>query len=136
MMQVARAYSFSGPLPPPEILEKYNQVLPGGAERIVAMAEQQSKHRQHLELTVVESNAFVQKLGPILGFIIAMTAVVGGFFLIEKGKDAYGLAAIITALASLAGVFVYGKKKQKKELEDKAKDFVRPQQEGLVKNAN
>jgi len=40
MMKAAQAYSFSGPLPPPEILEKYNQVVPGLAERIITMAEQ------------------------------------------------------------------------------------------------
>lgn len=133
-MKVAKAYSFSGPLPPPEILEKYNQVVPGLAERILSMAEQQSTHRQQLERTVVESNAFVQKLGPFFGFVIAMTAVVGGIILIEKGRDGYGLAAIITALASLTGVFMYGKSKQRKELETKAADFVRPAQEGLTKN--
>jgi len=127
MMNVARAYSFSGPLPPPEVLEKYNQVIPGLAERIITMAEQQSKHRQGLERTVVESNAFVQKIGPFLGFIVAMTAVGGGIELILKGRDGYGLAAILGALASLAGVFVYGKSKQKKELDGKAEDFVRPQ---------
>jgi uncharacterized membrane protein len=133
MMKVAQAYSFSGPLPPPEVLEKYNQVVPGLAERIITMAEQQSKHRQGLERTVVDSNAFVQKVGPFLGFIVAMTAVGGGIELILKGKDGYGLAAIIGALASLAGVFIYGKSKQRKELDTKAEDFVRPQ-EGLVKS--
>ena len=60
MMQVSRAYS--GPLPSPEALEKYNQVLPGAAERILAMAENQGKHRQDIERKVIESNAFVQKL--------------------------------------------------------------------------
>jgi len=103
MTKVARAYSFSGPLPPPEVLEKYNQVAPGLAERIISMAEKQSTHRQGLERTVVESNAYVQKVGPFLGFIVAMTAVGGGIELILKGKDGYGLAAIIGALASLAG---------------------------------
>jgi len=70
-----------------------------------------------------------------LGFVIAMTAVVGGIVLIVKGRDAYGLASIIGALASLAGVFIYGKSKQKKELDAKAEDFVRPQA-GLVKNSS
>jgi uncharacterized membrane protein len=42
MMKVAKAYSISGPLPPPEVLEKYNQVVPGLADRIITMAEQQA----------------------------------------------------------------------------------------------
>lgn len=32
--------SFSGPLPPPEILREYTKVISNGAERIMAMAEQ------------------------------------------------------------------------------------------------
>ena len=31
--------AFKGPLPPPELLERYNQIVPNGADRIVAMAE-------------------------------------------------------------------------------------------------
>lgn len=97
------------------------------------MAEQQSKHRQHLEKTVIESNAFVQKVGPFLGFIVAMSVVGGGFYLVSKGRDGYGIAAILLALASLVGVFIYGKQKQKKELRDKAEDFIKSQA-GLVKS--
>ena len=37
---------FSGPLPHPEDLAKYEQVLPGAADRIISMAEQQAAHRQ------------------------------------------------------------------------------------------
>jgi uncharacterized membrane protein len=33
-------HEFSGPLPSPEVLARYNDALPGGAERIVALAEQ------------------------------------------------------------------------------------------------
>jgi uncharacterized membrane protein len=127
MMQVSRQYSFSGPIPPPEVLEKYNQALPGAAERILSMAEQQSHHRQSIETKVIDSNIFVQKLGPFLGFIVAMTAVVGGIVLILKGKDGYGLASIIAPLAGLAGVFLYGKQQQRKDLDDKAQGFIPPQ---------
>jgi|SRR5271154_3497962 len=130
MTRVSQQYSFSGPLPPPEVLEKYNQAMPGLAERIINMAEQQARHRQEIEKTVINSNAFVQKVGPFLGFIVAMTAVVGGVLLVLKGKDGYGLAAIITALASLAGVFIYGKKQQRRELDEKAQDLAQPRQLG------
>lgn len=36
---------FSGPLPPPQILGQYDEVLPGAAERILRMAEKQQDHR-------------------------------------------------------------------------------------------
>jgi uncharacterized membrane protein len=44
---------FSGPLPHPEDLAKYEQVLPGAADRIIRMAEQQAAHRQNLERAVI-----------------------------------------------------------------------------------
>ncbi len=36
--------SFSGPLPPPEVFAKYEQILSGSADRILKMAENQSTH--------------------------------------------------------------------------------------------
>ena len=41
--------AFSGPIPPPDLLEKYNNIIPNGADRILAMAEQQQAHRQFME---------------------------------------------------------------------------------------
>jgi len=111
-----QAASFSGPLPPPDALERYNQILPGAAERIIAMAENQHTHRQGLEKHVIHSNVAAQRLGTILGFIVAMTVVIGGMFLVHEGKSGEGLAAILTALASLVGVFLYSKLEQQKEL--------------------
>jgi hypothetical protein len=54
-----------------------------------------------------------------------MTAIGGGVYLIQLGKGAAGLASIITALASLAVVFVYGRTKQKQELEQKSDTLVK-----------
>jgi flagellar motor component MotA len=61
-----------------------------------------------------------RNLGTILGFVVAMTAIIGGSLLVYGGKETSGLTAIITALAGLVGVFVYGKREQKKELANKA----------------
>jgi hypothetical protein len=57
---------FSGPLPHPEDLAKYEQVLPGSADRIISMAEQQAEHRRNLEKSVILSNVALQKWGPRL----------------------------------------------------------------------
>ena len=111
--------AFSGPLPPPEALERYNQILPGAAERIIAMAESQHSHRQELEKHVIKSNVSAQKLGTMLGFIVSMTVILGGMFLVYEGKSGEGLAAILTALASLVGVFLYSKHEQQKDLAKK-----------------
>ena len=111
--------SFTGPLPPPEALERYNQILPGVAERIVVMAESQHAHRLGLEKHVIHSNVAAQKLGTVLGFIVAMTVVIGGTWLVHEGKSGQGLAAILASLVSLVGVFVYSKREQQKDLAQK-----------------
>ena len=41
---------FSGPIPPPSIIEGYERGLPGSADRIITMAEKQSEHRQRKEI--------------------------------------------------------------------------------------
>jgi uncharacterized membrane protein len=112
--------SFSGPLPHPDILAQYNTVLPNGAERIIAMVEKQSAHREHIENCVVEGNVRSQSRGSWFGFIVSMTAIIGGTYLIAIGKNGPGLASIISSLAALVAVFFYGKHTQKKELAAKS----------------
>ncbi len=41
--------AFSGPIPPPEALEKYEHILPGAAERILSMAEKNNDHNIKIE---------------------------------------------------------------------------------------
>jgi uncharacterized membrane protein len=41
--------SFSGPLPHPDLLKKYNEIIPGLAEAIVDMAQKQQAHRFKIE---------------------------------------------------------------------------------------
>ncbi len=88
--QISR--TFSGPLPPPEILQRYNEIVPGAADRIIKMAESQHHHRQALEKSVVDSNVFSQKVGLGLGFIIAMTAIGGGIWLDRRTRTGLDLA--------------------------------------------
>lgn len=111
-----RAESFSGPLPPPEMLQKYNEVSPGLADRIVSMAEKQSDHRRDLEKKVVYSNARRALVGQIMAFVIALAGIVAGVYLTMNDKSTEGMAAIFGPLIGLVGVFIYQKISQQKEL--------------------
>ena len=115
-LQVFKAEGFSGPLPPPHLLAKYNEAFEGCAERIVAMAETQARHRQDLEKKVVFSNSRHELFGQISALIIAVSAIGAGTYLTLHGKTVEGLVAILGTLASLVGVFIYGKRAQKREL--------------------
>jgi uncharacterized membrane protein len=97
----------------------YNDVVANGAERILAMAERQSAHRESMEAQVVKANLALQRQGSWFAFILAFLTIGGGIFLIYLGKDGYGLAAI-APLTSLAGVFFFSKREQRKERVEKA----------------
>jgi uncharacterized membrane protein len=120
MVQVQATASFSGPLPPPGLLAQYNEIIPNGAERIVAMAEKQSAHRERLEARVIEGNVASQTRGSYFSFILALVAIVGGFWLIHEGRSASGLAAVITSVVGLVSVFFYSKYEQRQERVQKA----------------
>ena len=97
------------------MLARFNEIIPNGADRIVAMAEAQQRHRHELESAVVKGNVRAQSRGQWFGLILGVLAIGGGIGLIAFDKDTAGLTAIIVAFVSLAGVFVYGKVEQEKE---------------------
>ena len=107
--------SFSGPLPPPQILEHYNQIVPGCAEKIISQWENQVGHRQDLEKKVIASDIRQSYYGAKLGFIIAMSAIGSGTFLAYIGRPTEGIAAIISALVGLIGVYGWGSYQRRKE---------------------
>ncbi|MFH1117198.1 MAG: DUF2335 domain-containing protein [Pseudomonadota bacterium] len=111
---------FSGPIPPPETLAKYNEIVPDAADRILSMAETQATHRQRLELTVVKSDKWHSLLGLILAFVLAAGFSVEGTYLIINGHSADGLVAMIVPLATLVGCFVYAVRRRKKELRERS----------------
>ena len=121
---VVAAQHFTGPIPPPEMLRRYEELLPGSADRIIAMAEKQSGHRQKLESDVIGANIINERLGMILGFIICILAISGGVYAVMHGKSVEGIAAIITPLAALVAVFVYGKSRQQKELQVRQQSII------------
>jgi hypothetical protein len=47
-------YGFSGPIPAPELLAKYNSALPGAADRIISMAEGEASHCRTIEAMLVD----------------------------------------------------------------------------------
>jgi uncharacterized membrane protein len=114
---LAKAESFSGPLPPPAVLAQYNEVVPSAAERIIAMAENQARHRQELEKRIIESDTKNSRLGLHYGLIIGLAAVVGGVYCISSGYEVGGSIVGGTGLTGLVGVFVYGSRQKRKERE-------------------
>ena len=104
-----------GPIPSPENLAKYNEIVPDAANRILKMAESQASHRQNLESYVVKTNAQRAYLGVACAFIICMTTTLCGFYLVLKGFSIAGTVFTGLGLSGLAATFIHGTQSQKEE---------------------
>jgi uncharacterized membrane protein len=104
-----------GPLPPPEILCAYNEIIADAAERILQMAERQAAHRQELEAKVIRSDNFRANAGLWIGAGIASLSIGVGGWLIHLGHDWAGTVIATAVVVSLVGVFVYGSLSRRQE---------------------
>ena len=116
---VAKQELYAGPLPHPDHLGQYKEVHPELPERIIRMAEDQAEHRRKLESAALKSNLRLEARGQIFGFVIAMTALLGGIYLIANDKPIWGAAIAISAVAGLTGLFIWVRRERKQEVKAK-----------------
>lgn len=109
-------------LPHPDILRQYEKILPGSTDRILRMAEKISDHIMAIESGVINSNIKLSFLGWVSATIIVMMFVTLGGALVYLNRNIEGFVSMITPVAAVAGIFIYGKKEQKKELAKKRKE--------------
>lgn len=64
---VVLSENFSGPLPHPRHLNAYNEISPGAADRIIAMAENQSSHHITMEQNALKAEVNDQRRGMWMG---------------------------------------------------------------------
>lgn len=83
--QVAVRQEWSGPLPPPAALEKFNQIIPNGADRILAMAEKEQAHRVEYERIGLQATVGESRRGQILGAVVSVAAVIGAVYAAHIG---------------------------------------------------
>jgi uncharacterized membrane protein len=120
MSATVASAAFAGPLPPPEVLKGYEEVLPGSADRILKMAEGQSSHRQALETVAVNGGHRRSWWGLWLGFASTLVVMGLGAGMVFAGHDAAGASVMGIDVVGLASVFVYAQQSQRRERQTKA----------------
>lgn len=110
----------SGPLPPPELLAGYEQVCPGGADRIIRMAEAEGEHRRRMEEKMFDAQVefmrrgyFEGRLGQIFAFSIAVIFLVGGSYVAIRGEPWAGGLFGSVGIASIVSAFIWGRTNKK-----------------------
>lgn len=114
---VQQTHVFQGPTPPPEVMERYDALVPGTAQRLFKLAEDESLHRRAIEAQTNAANIAAQEkqlsiveyqsraafrsdsIGQGAGVLVSLSCVAGAVYLAVNGHEwvAGGLAAIPTA---------------------------------------
>jgi uncharacterized membrane protein len=110
--------AYSGILPHPDLLEKFDKIIPSGADRIMKMAEKQSAHRIALETVFVVWDILASFIGQVCGLIIGLAGIYFGYKTIISGHPVVGTILSGGTLTGLVSVFVLGKSWQAKNLDE------------------
>jgi len=100
---------YSGPLPPPEQLDKYNLIVKEGAERIFVMAEKEQIHRHKIEEIAIKTELKYLKIGQYFGGGIGILSMFIGAVLAFYGHDIVAGTFVTIGVGGLAVTFVVGK---------------------------
>lgn len=77
-------------------------MLPGLADRLVTMAEGEAGHRRSLQSRRMR----LAEAGWLSAFVISMTVIAGGLFLVHEGATTEGIGSVLAALSGLLVVYL------------------------------
>lgn len=116
---------YQGPIPPPEVLHKFDQLVPGTAERLIKLAEDESNHRRQMEKQAMDANIAAQQgqlrigeyqskavfrsdtIGQVAGLLVSITCVAGAIYLGANSHEiTAGVLAAIPTAAVIRAFFV------------------------------
>jgi uncharacterized membrane protein len=128
--------SFSGPLPPPEILQGYEAACPGAAERILRMAEDQGEHRRRLEDRTLEAGIegmrrsfYEARIGQLCAFLISAFFLGCGTYAVIQGKEIAGGIFGTFGLSSIVASFILGRSRASEEKQEEEETEKSPEAE-------
>jgi uncharacterized membrane protein len=102
------ANAWRGPIPPPEDLERINEIIPGAAERILRQAELEQAHRHKLE-TRAQTFPLIDSLaGRLSALIFALACLVLAGFSVVHGQPLP--AAVFGGAMIIAGINAFRKR--------------------------
>ena len=101
--------TFSGPMPHPSVLEGYERLVKGAAERILVMAESDAKHQQEIEFAALRAAEAEVKRAQLFAFGIGITALGASMLALAMGSP--GVAGVIggSTVVGLVSVFIVGR---------------------------
>jgi uncharacterized membrane protein len=105
----------SGPLPDPETLQRYENAIPGAADRIFKMAEKEQTNRHDHMNRELKAKFLAVFLGQTFAFLLGLCGILSGAYLVVHDKSVYGLSFFIASLGGLCGIYFVNRQKQSAE---------------------
>lgn len=103
--------SWQGPLPDPDSLEAFRQIVPDAPERIIKQWELEAAHRREYEMTALNGAIERDRVGQGAAIVFALSALVAGVIALFLGHPAFATAIVTTTIVSVVGAFLYQRRK-------------------------
>ncbi|ECO9192125.1 DUF2335 domain-containing protein [Salmonella enterica] len=102
---VVAHHAFQGPLPPPDLLRGYQEILPDAPERIFQLTEKEFSHRQKMEEKALDGAINRDKRGQHYGLGATIFTVACATLLGLTGHEVLA-GTVIGTVVAVAGIFV------------------------------
>ncbi len=103
---------FSGPLPPPELLERYEAAYPGAIQKIFDMAEANNNAGIELRKTDLKAQIDYRNYGLFVGFVSFLAVVAATVLLGVYDKPIIAGTILGVGAVTAIGKFVDGRQRQ------------------------
>lgn len=100
---------YQGPLPPPQMFRDYEDVLPGAADRIIAMTEKEQSHRHRWEADALRADRWYRMAGLSAGWTVAVSLAAAAAASGVWGDWRVGCALAATSATAMVWKLVQGR---------------------------
>lgn len=115
LIGVQQTQVYQGAIPHPDVLRGFDELVPGTAQRLIQLAEDESLHRRSLETAAMQANIEAQQrslaigeyqskavfrsdtIGQASGLIVSILCIAGAIYARNETAIALALAALPTA---------------------------------------
>lgn len=116
-----RTEIWSGPLPPPTVLQQYDDIHTGFAERLLRLTEEEAQHRRRVTVRAQRYEIFEATMGQLFGLLVALAAFGTAAWLGFLGHPTAAATVGGTTIAGLVGVFVAGRERPEPEAKSRTR---------------
>ena len=112
--------SYSGSLPPPQIMAWWEESVPGFTKRYADGFFGQTQHRQRLEIRTVSHGIWQSWAGWATATVLNLGALTLAAYMTYLGHPGYAVTLVTGVLGPTAGAFVFGRLQKRKGLKERA----------------